>query len=71
MKHIYSCKYLCDNKEMNNPKFEEIFQENVREQKKVNRIFQQNYQKRRNEKMQTNVISLKDPLYYSCSAVME
>ena len=36
MKHIYICKYLNENKEMKNPKFEQIFQENVQEQKIIN-----------------------------------
>ena len=74
MKHIYICKYLSENKEMNNPNFEQIYQENVREQKIINKIFQQNYQnrERRKQETQANEILDKDPLYYNCnSTVME
>ena len=74
MKHIYDCEYFCENKEIEKPNFKQIFQENVREQMIISRIFEQNYEKskRRKEETQTIVISHKDPLYYACnSTVME
>ena len=74
MKHIYICNYQSENNETNKPNFEEIFEENVIQQKKVNKIFQTKFLKRNKitEEIQTNVILSKDPLcFYYNSAVME
>ena len=74
MKHIYYCEYYRENRDIAKPNFEGIFKENVREQKVINRIFEQNNEKRsrRKEETQTIVISHRDPLYYNCnSTVME
>ena len=74
MKHIYICDYQSENNETNKPNFEEIFEENVIQQKEVNKIFQKKFQKRNKitEEIQTNAILSKDPLcFYHNSAVME
>ena len=46
MKHIYICEYFNENNETEKPTFEEIFSGNILQQKKINEIFQQNFQQR-------------------------
>ena len=72
IKHIYDCEYFCENKEIEKPNFKQIFQENVREQMIISRIFEQNYEKskRRKEETQTLVISHKEPLCYACNSIV-
>ena len=46
MKHIYECEYFSENNQTDKPIFEQIFEENLIQQKKINEIFEQNYQRR-------------------------
>ena len=66
----FVCEYLSE--ETEKPIFEKIFEENIIEQKKVNTIFLENYQRKlkRNQENQTIEISSLDPLYYT-GAVMD
>ena len=67
MKHIYICENKSDKNETKKPNFEDIFDENVIQQKEVNRIFQKNIQKRKDktEEILTNAILSEDPLYFN------
>ena len=71
MKHVYICEYLSEETETEKPIFEKIFEENIIEQKKVNTIFLENYQRKlkRNQENQTIEISSLDPLYYSGTVI--
>ena len=44
--YIYICEYYIENSETEKPIFEEIFTGNILQQKKINEIFQQNFQQR-------------------------
>ena len=46
MKHIYECEFFSENNETDKPKFEQIYEGNLVQQKEINEIFQQNYQQR-------------------------
>ena len=46
MKHIYECEFFGENNETDKPKFEQIYEGNLVQQKEINAIFQQNYQRR-------------------------
>ena len=71
MKHLYICEYLNNDYENEKPIFEKIFEENIIEQKKVNKLFIQRL-KRRLERKQTIEISSSDPLYnYNFCTVMD
>ena len=60
MEHIYNCEYLSEKFENEKPSFEKIFGVNIFEQRNINRIFSEKYQ-RRKKRNQTSVISCKDP----------
>ena len=67
MKHIYMCEYLSEFKNRETPIFEQIFQENISEQKEIYKIFEEKYRRKLEhiDRIQTNVICCKDPL--SCT----
>ena len=67
MKHLYICEYLSEETETDRPIFEKIFEENIIEQRKVNIIILENYQRKlkRNQESQTIEIYSLDLLYYS------
>ena len=44
MKHIYECEFFSENDKTDKPKFEQIYEGNLVQQKEINEIFQQNYQ---------------------------
>ena len=58
---LYNCEYLSEKFENEKPSFEKIFGVNIFEQRNINRIFSEKYQ-RRKKRNQTSVISCKDPL---------
>ena len=53
MKHIYQYKLWRKDKEMNKPKYEQIFSDNISEQVKVNKNFMMNYQAREKYDIET------------------
>ena len=46
MKHLYECAFFNENNKSDKPIFEQIYEENLVQQKEINEIFQQNYQRR-------------------------
>ena len=67
IKHIYMREYLGEFKNRETPIFEQIFQENISEQKEIYKIFEEKYRRKLEhiDRIQTNVICCKDPL--SCT----
>ena len=71
MEHLYTCEHLSEDIETDKPIFEKIFENNIIEQKKVNKLFLQRYQRRMKRK-QTIEISSWDPLHcFDSGAVMD
>ena len=56
MKHIYICEYLCENKEMKNPKFEQIYEENIRDQRIISKIFNKIIKTEKQENKKHNLL---------------
>ena len=69
MKHLYTCEYLSSDIEKDKPIFEKIFEENITEQMKVNKLFSQRLNRRLNRKQTIAIFSL-DPLYNSDSCTV-
>ena len=71
MEHLYICEYLSEDIENDKPIFEKIFENSIIEQKKVNKLFLNRYQ-RRMKRNQTIEIPSLDPLYcFDSSTVMD
>ena len=64
MKHLYICKYWCTDEDNDKSPFEMIFEENISEQRKVNKKFLINHQRRElmTKESQSNAILSVDPL---------
>ena len=65
------CKYLSEFKKREHPIFEQIFEENITEQKEILKIFKEKYRRKLEhiDRMQANVICCKDPLSYTGTAM--
>ena len=65
------CEYFSEIKNRKKTIFEQIFEENISEQKEIYKIFEEKYRRKMEhiEKIQTNVIFCKDPLSYAGTAM--
>ena len=73
MKHMYTREYFNEVKNREKQIFEQIFKENITEQKEIYRIFEEKYRRKQEHinKIQTNVIFCKDPLSYTGTVMDE
>ena len=70
MKHIYCCKIYNNENEEEEQEYEKIFENNVRNIKKIYEKFKKNFEKReqKQEDNKPRILNV-DPLYYNCTAM--